>query len=50
MLQNSDGTWAEKHGQEASISVGNINPSTVNWNLGDYSNYYNSSTVYIAIN
>jgi len=55
MLQCSDGTWCEKHGPAASINDGAINPSAINWNLyyNDGTlykqNFYNSSTVYIAV-
>ena len=49
MRQTSTGTWAHKPGQTASANLGSINPSTYSWNLGSiYSNFYNSSCVYIA--
>jgi len=55
MLQCSNGTWCEKHGDGASKNDGAINPSTFNWNLYYKDgtlykrNFYNSSTVYIAV-
>ena len=49
MEQVNTGGWAEKHGQQPSIYRGMINPSTINWDLGSYQNFYNSSTVYLAV-
>ncbi|NEW04889.1 hypothetical protein GK047_02500 [Paenibacillus sp. SYP-B3998] len=48
MVQNDTGKWSEKHGQQASINTGITDPSSFSWNLGSYSNFYNSATVYIA--
>lgn len=50
MVQNSDGTWAEKHGSQPSQNLYNVNPSTISWNLGTITGFYNSATVYLAVN
>ncbi|WP_028546981.1 hypothetical protein [Paenibacillus taiwanensis] len=49
MTQNDTGKWSEKHGQLPSINTAISDPSNFSWDLGPYSNFYNSSTVYIAI-
>ena len=55
LLQCSDGAWCDKPGAYRSRKLGNINPSTYSWDLlytnGSVakSNFYNSSTVYIAV-
>ena len=50
MVQNSDGTWSEKHGPGGtSIShCGGGTPDTIPWTLGDKP-YYDSKIIYIAI-
>lgn len=48
MLQNNTGKWSEKAGQTPSKNTGITNPSTHSWDLGNYKNFYNSSTAYIA--
>lgn len=55
MKQCSDGGWCHKPGSLPSQYLGSINPSTYSWDLyytdGSLaiSNFYNSSTIYIAV-
>ncbi|MBP1996059.1 hypothetical protein [Paenibacillus eucommiae] len=48
MVQNDTGKWSEKHGQQPSVNSAITDPSSFSWDLGTYSNFYNSATVYIA--
>lgn len=49
MLQNSDGYWSEKPGSYPSQWDSTQNPSTWDWSCAGYSNFYNSSIIYIAV-
>ncbi|MEK3759496.1 MULTISPECIES: hypothetical protein [unclassified Paenibacillus] len=48
MLQNSNGLWSEKHGEQPSQNTAISDPSSIVWNNGPYYNFYTSATVYIA--
>ena len=46
-LQTNTGAWTDKHGTTA-VSDEPANPSTANWDLGGYTNFYDSDTIYFA--
>ena len=49
MVQNSDGTWSEKHGSfQTSIHHESGNPDNIAWTLGD-EEYYDSEIIYMAL-
>ena len=47
--QTSTGTWCHKPGANPSVHFGYVTPHTANWNLGGYTNFYDSNTIYMAI-
>lgn len=51
MMQNSDGTWSEKHGDSSDSIKHDIgmNPNNILWTLNGRTQYYDSEIIYLAI-